>query len=156
MEGMYFSRRSRPFQLGITTLAEALAGRWFRGSDFLRNADARSTRASAAIAIASRIGKQMTSGRDLANRQRIIRNVFTGPYFERSGPSPIVRPIFVQRDERIISSCAANPARCASALWAHIVRSRTVASAASRRPTQWASSWHLASNSAEALRAHSV
>ena len=91
-------------------------GRWFGASDFLRNTETRSTSASAAIAIARRIENRRTSGSALTNRQRMIRNVFTGLYLERSGPSPTCRPIFTQRDARIISSCAASSARCASAV----------------------------------------
>ena len=47
MDGMYFARRSRPFQFGITTLADVLLGGWFGASAFLRKAEARSASASA-------------------------------------------------------------------------------------------------------------
>ena len=124
IDGMYFSRRSRPFQFGITTLAEVLFGRWFAAqAAFLRNSRGE-------IQQRERGHRDRQQDREKKDQRKSLNKPPEDDqerfhYFERSGPSPTVRPIFTQRDARIISSCAASSARCASAVCAQMVRSRT-------------------------------
>src|SRR6185503_20040534 len=73
--GKYFSRRSRPFQLGITTLAAPVSGAVF-GGNFLRGVSVqnRSHRNRAAAASTSRIGEQRARGRPRSCLQAPARN----------------------------------------------------------------------------------
>src|SRR5216684_2448228 len=84
-DGKYIARRPRPFQFGITTVADELEHLWSVGKiRFARKPPSKSVNAMAMIATNIKNGEMSRSGSDLISRERMVKKFLTGQRFSRS------------------------------------------------------------------------